>query len=455
MKRHIFRQYDVRGIVGEDIDASVTEAVGRAYTSHLRDVTGLEAPKVAVGHDNRMTSPQLAAGLMKGVMAAGGDVLEVGTVPTPVLYWSEVELEADGGVQITGSHNPPEWNGIKMTVGRASLYGDAIQDLHRRIVEADLASGEGSVEVVPVVDRYIADVAGRLELARPMKVAADCGNGTGSLVAERLLEAMGVEVTPLFCKSDGTFPNHHPDPTVDENLEDLIRTVREAPHDLGVAFDGDADRIGAVDETGAIVRGDILLLLFGLDLLEKRGPGQKLVFDVKCSQVLPEVFAAAGGQPIMWKTGHSLQKVKMKETGALLAGELSGHIMVADDYYGFDDALYGACRLISIVSRADRPLSEMVSEFPVYVSTPEIRIDVTEEQKWEIVDEAVAHFKKSHDVVDVDGARVQYGDGWALLRTSNTQPVIVARFEARTPERLEEIRSEVGGWLETHGVSLP
>ncbi|MDH3422100.1 MAG: phosphomannomutase/phosphoglucomutase, partial [Gemmatimonadota bacterium] len=285
--------------------------------------------------------------------------------------------------------------------------------------------------------------------------AVDAGNGVGALVAVPLLEALGATVTPLFCDSDGTFPNHHPDPTVDKNLEDLIRAVRKTPHDLGVAFDGDADRIGAVDEKGNIVRGDILLLLYGLDLLDKLGSGQKLIFDVKCSQVLPEVFAAAGGVPIMWKTGHSLIKKKMKETGALLAGELSGHIMVADDYFGFDDALYDACRLMAIVSRSGRPLSEMVAEFPVYVSTPELRIDVTEEQKWDLVEKAVAHFSKSHDVIDVDGARVQFGDGWALLRASNTQPAIVARVEAKTAERLQEIREEVNAWLGTHGVSLP
>jgi phosphomannomutase/phosphoglucomutase len=379
----------------------------------------------------------------------------VGTVPTPVLYWSEVTLATDAGAQITGSHNPPEWNGIKMTVRRASLYGDAIQSLRERILTADLNSGAGGLERVDVLDRYVADLAGRFRLPRPMKAGVDCGNGTGSLVAVRLLEAMGVEVSPLFCDSDGTFPNHHPDPTVDENLADLIRTVRAHPHDLGVAFDGDADRLGAVDETGAIVRGDLLLLLFGLDLLKKRGPGQKLVFDVKCSQALPDVFAAAGGVPIMWKTGHSLQKVKMKETGALIAGELSGHIMIADDYFGFDDALYCACRLIDLVARSGRSMSELVAAFPVYVSTPEIRIEVTEEQKWDIVAAAVAHFKQRHEVVDVDGARVLFGDGWALLRTSNTQPVIVARFEARTSARLDEIRSEVAGWLATHGVSLP
>lgn len=455
MKRHIFRQYDIRGVVGEDLDESGTEAVGRAFASHVRSITGVARPRIAVGHDNRLSSPDLAAALIAGLRRAGADVLDIGTVPTPVLYWAEVTFGTEAGVQITGSHNPPEWNGIKMTCARAALYGDAIQELHRRIQEDDLDSGEGSLETVEVLDRYVEDVAGRFELARPMKVAVDCGNGSGALVAVRLLEAMGVEVTPLFCESDGTFPNHHPDPTVDENLVDLIEAVRDEPHDLGVAFDGDADRIGAVDENGTVVRGDMLLLLFGLDLLEKHGPGQKLVFDVKCSQALPEVFEAAGGEPIMWKTGHSLQKVKMKETGALLAGELSGHIMVADDYFGFDDALYASCRFIALLSRTDRTLSEQVAEFPVYVSTPEIRIEVTEEQKWEIVERAVEHYKSTHDVIDVDGARVLFGDGWALLRTSNTQPVIVARFEARDAERLDAIRSNVSEWLSTQGVALP
>ena len=298
----------------------------------------------------------------------------------------------------------------------------------------------------------MADVARRFQLARPMKVAVDCGNGTGSLVAVQLLEAIGVEVTPLFCDSDPTFPNHHPDPTVDANLEDLIRAVRDTPHDMGVAFDGDADRIGAIDENGDIVRGDMLLLLYGLDVLDKHGPGQKLVFDVKCSQALPEVFEAAGGEPIMWQTGHSLIKERMKESGALVAGELSGHIMIADDYLGFDDALYAACRLIELVSRSGRSLAEMISDFPVYVSTAEIRIDVTEEQKWTVVADALSHFRTTHDVIEVAGVRVLFGDGWALLRASNTQPVIVARFEARTEERLAEIRAHIADWLTENGV---
>ena len=455
MNGHIFRQYDIRGIVGEDLDTDVAEAVGRAFASSLREDNALPSPTVAVGYDNRDSSPGLAAALIAGLRASGADVVEIGTVPTPVLYWAEQTLGTDAGIQITGSHNPPEWNGIKMTVQAAALFGDQITGLHERIEQGRLLDGSGSHRKVEVLDRYVDDVVGRFDLARPIRVAVDCGNGTGSIVAERLLTTLGAEVTPLFCDSDPTFPNHHPDPTVDGNLEDLVRVVREKKLDLGVAFDGDADRIGVVDGDGRIIRGDMLLLVYGLDLLAKRGSGQKLVFDVKCSQALPEVFEAAGGEPIMWKTGHSLIKRKMKETGALIAGELSGHIMIADDYLGFDDALYDACRLVDILARSDRTIAEMVSDFPSYVSTAEIRIDVTEEEKWSIVEAAVEHFRALYDVIDVDGVRVLFGDGWALLRTSNTQPVIVARFEARTAARLSEIRDEIGGWLETKGVSLP
>ena len=452
MKSHIFRQYDIRGVVGEDLDPEVTEAVGRAFGSRVRLDTNSSPPTVTVGYDNRSTSPALAEGLISGIRSAGVDVLDVGTVPTPVLYWSEVTLGADAGVQITGSHNPPEWNGIKMTHGGSSLYGDAIQELMRSIQASNFTSGSGGYERLTVLDRYVDDISGRFNLGRPMRVVVDCGNGTGSLLAVRLLEAIGVEVTPLFCESDPTFPNHHPDPTVDENLIDLIRTVESGNHDLGVAFDGDADRIGAVDDRGRIIRGDILLLLFGLDLLKKRGPGQKVIFDVKCSQVLPELFEEAGGEPIMWQTGHSLIKKKMRDTGALLAGELSGHIMIADDYLGFDDALYNACRLIEIISRSGHTLSEMISDFPKYKSTPEIRIDVTEDQKWAVVSEAKAYFKEKYDVIGVDGVRILFGDGWALLRASNTQPAIVARFEARSEDRLIEIRTEISEWLTQAGV---
>ena len=452
---HIFRQYDIRGLVATELTAEVSEAVGRAYGSMARERLG-RPPRIAVGHDNRPSSPDLVAGLIRGLTGSGADVVDVGTVPTPTLYWAEKTLSTDGGIQITGSHNPPEWNGIKMTLEGASIYGKAIQSLRRRIESGgDGAGGTGgSTERVEVLDRYIDDLAGRFDLPGPVKVVLDCGNGTGSLVGVALLQQIGAQVVPLYCDSDGTFPNHHPDPTVDEYLVDLIDTVRREGAHLGIGLDGDADRIGAVDEKGQIVRGDILLLLLGLDVLRKRGPGQKLIFDVKCSQVLPDEFAKAGGEPIMWKTGHSLIKEKMRETGAPIAGELSGHICLADDYLGFDDAPYDACRLVDLIARSQRSLSEMVSDFPVYVSTPELRIEVTEESKFGLMHAAQEHFRKNREVIDIDGARILFDDGWGLLRASNTQPVIVARYEARTEEGLSAIMEEIESWLREQGVEV-
>jgi phosphomannomutase / phosphoglucomutase len=449
---HIFRQYDIRGIVGEDLDADVAEQVGRAYGTLLREATGKNDPTVVVGQDNRPSSPEMAAGLMRGLRDAGLVVTDIGTAPTPVVYWAEKVLEADGGIQITGSHNPPEWNGIKMTVQGNSIHGDTILGLRSRIESGQLASGTGTLGTRAVLDDYVRDVAGRFELERPVRVAVDCGNGSGSLVAVQLLEAIGAEVIPLFCESDGTFPNHHPDPTVDANLVDLIRAVRSGGAECGIAFDGDADRIGVVDENGHVIRGDLLLLVFALDILERDGKGQKFVFDVKCSQALPEVIEKHGGVPIMWMTGHSLIKEKMREQEAPLAGELSGHICFADRYYGFDDAPYAACRLAELLSRSGSRLSSMVSEFPAYVSTPELRVEVEEARKFDIVRAAQEHFRKSHEVIDVDGARILFGDGWGLLRASNTQPVLVARYEALTEERLREIQGEVEGWLRSQGV---
>ena len=452
---HIFRQYDIRGIVGQDLDASVAEAVGRAFGTLARRTLPDRTPRVAVGMDNRPSSPELADGLVRGLNAAGVDVVRVGTVPTGTLYWAERTLGTDAGIQVTGSHNPAEWNGIKMSLQRASVFGEAIQDLRRLIVDGDFEAGEGSDSTEDVLDRYVDDVTGRFSLPRPVKVAVDCGNGTASVVAVRLLEKLGAQVVPLFCESDGTFPNHHPDPTVDENLVDLMAAVKEHGAEVGIAFDGDGDRIGALDEHGNVIRGDIILLLFGLDLMERKGKGKKLVFDVKCSQVLPEVFEAHGGIPIMWMTGHSLMKKKMKDEGAPLAGELSGHICVGgDEYIGVDDALFDACYLIDLVARSNRTLSERVAEFPVYVSTPELRIDVTEENKFGLVERALAHFRERYDVVDVDGVRVQFGDGWGLLRASNTQPVLVARYEARTAERRDAIRAEMEAWLRDQGVEV-
>lgn len=454
LKDHIFRKYDIRGIVGEDLDASVAEAVGRAYGSELRARTGRPSPLVVVGEDNRPSSPGLRAALAAGLRSSGCDVMRLNTVPTPVTYFAEHEYAADGAIQITGSHNPPEYNGIKMTMGGASLHGGAIRALVRRIREGDLASGGGALDERDALPAYVADVAGRFRLARPVKAVVDCGNGTGAVVAVELLEAVGADVVPLHCESDGTFPNHHPDPTVDENVQDMIAAVRAHGADLGIGFDGDADRIGVVDDRGAIIRGDVLLLLFGLDLLKRRGPGETLVFDVKCSQVLPEEFARAGGHPVMWKTGHSLIKEKMRETGALIAGELSGHICFADEYLGFDDALYAACRLLEMVAGSPGPLSATTASLPSYVSTPELRIEVPEAEKFGLVERAVAHFSARHEVVAVDGVRVLFGDGWGLVRASNTQPVIVARYEAKTAERLAGIRDAMEGWLRGEGVAM-
>ena len=454
--KHIFRQYDIRGIVGEDLDAEVAEAVGRAWGSRAVRALGGQ-PTVAVGRDNRPSSNGLADALIAGLTSTGVNVIDIGTVPTPMVWWAEKKVGTDGAIQITGSHNPAEWNGIKMTLAGASVFGDDIQEMREDIESGNLvhAAAPGTVETRDIYDAYVNDVAGRFQLKRPVKVVIDCGNGSGALVAVRLLEAVGAEVVPLYCESDGTFPNHHPDPTVDEYLVDMIAKVRETGAELGIAFDGDADRIGAVDENGTVVRGDIILLLFGLDLMSRTGTGKKLVFDVKCSQALPEVFEAAGGIPIMWATGHSLMKQKMKEENAPLAGELSGHICVGgDEYLGFDDAIYDAAYLIDIVARSDRSLSARVADFPTYVSTPELRIEVTEETKFDLVERAVAHFSSRYDVVTVDGARILFEHGWGLLRASNTQPVIVARFEAKTAEQRDAYRAEVEGWLAANGVSM-
>ena len=455
MNTQIFREYDIRGIVARDFTGDIPELIGRAFASEVRARLGSDSTvTICVGRDNRPSSDGLAEDVIRGMRAAGVNVVSVGTVPTPVLYFAAATLGVDAGMQITGSHNPPEYNGFKMLVRGRSFFGDDIQGLRARIEQKNFSSGDGGLATQSIIPEYIAYVAPRFRLARPMKVVVDCGNGAGSLVAVELLKAIGADVVPLYCESDGTFPNHHPDPTVDEFIADLIARVKSEKADLGIGFDGDADRLGAVDENGTIVRGDILLLLFALDAMSRLGAPQKLIFDVKCSQAVPEVFEAAGGETIMWKTGHSLIKEKMKEEHAPVAGELSGHICFGEDYFGFDDALYGACLLIRLVSNLPGPLSQRVAEFPKYYSTPEIRVDVTEEAKFGIVERAVKHFSERHDVIDVDGVRVLFDGGWGLLRASNTQPVLVLRFEAKTPERLREIERVMGDWLSGQGLRL-
>ena len=447
----IFREYDIRGIVGDDLTPEVAEAVALAFGSDLAD---REQPRVVVGHDNRPSSPDLGEAVCRGLNRAGSDVLFVGTVPTPALYFAAIELEADAAIQITGSHNPPEYNGIKMVRDNRPIYGDQIRALHQRIEAGDYSSGSGDIQRIHILDRYVEEIAARGRVEPSVRMVLDCGNGAGSVVATRALRAAGVEVDPLYCESDGTFPNHHPDPTVDENVVDLIERVRSTRAAFGVGLDGDADRIGAVTEEGKIVRGDHLLLLFAREVLQDR-PGSEVIFDVKCSQALPEVIEKDGGVPVMWKTGHSLIKERMRATNAPIAGEMSGHICFGDRYFGTDDAIYAAARLGGLLARSGRSFSELAAEIPSYPSTPELRLECAEDRKFQVVAEAVRHFKTTHDVIDIDGARVSFDGGWALIRASNTQPVIVARIEADSDQRLLEIGAEIGAYLGEQGVVLP
>jgi phosphomannomutase/phosphoglucomutase len=450
----IFRQYDIRGIVGSDLTTDAAYAIGDAYAEYLRQHDTLGA--VVVSRDNRPSGEALRDALVAGLTRAGADVVDIDVVPTPLNYWALHHLPVAGGIQITGSHNPPEYNGFKLSVGTGSLHGDEIQRLFALTqTERPPAARTGIVRTTEVIDRYVDDVVERIgRLSRPIRAVYDCGNGAGALVAPKLFERLGVTGRGLYCESDGTFPNHHPDPTVPKNLEALITAVREGGAEIGIAFDGDADRIGVVDENGAIVWGDRILILYARDVLERTGRGQPIIFDVKCSQALPAAVERAGGQPIMWKTGHSLIKDKMRETRAPVAGEMSGHMFFTEGFYGHDDALYGAARLLRILADSGRTVPQLLADVPDYVVTPEIRIDVPEEIKFDLVEKAVKHFRARHDVIDVDGVRVLFGDGWGLIRASNTQPVIVARYEALTSDRLAAIQGEMEGWLRAQGVRV-
>ena len=451
---NIFRQYDIRGVVGQDLTVEAAEAIGRAYGALLTE-RGIPL-EVAVGRDNRPSGDALRDALVRGLRSTGVNVVDIGVVPTPLLYWSLHHLKVSGGIQITGSHNPPEFNGFKLCVGTGSLHGDGIQRLLQLIQGADFPVGDGTLRGEAVIDRYCDDVVARIgPLSRPLKAVIDCGNGAGALVAPQLFPRLGITPTMLFAESDGTFPNHHPDPTVVENLQDLISAVRREGADIGIGFDGDADRIGIVDKHGTIIWGDYLLILYARDVLARTGHGQSVIFDVKCSQALPDAITAAGGTPVMWKTGHSLIKDKMKELHAPLAGEMSGHMFFTEGFYGHDDAIYGAARVLRIVADANRGVDELLADIPRYVATPEIRVDCPDDLKFRVVERAQAHFRTLHDVIDVDGVRILYGDGWGLIRASNTQPILVVRFEALSQSRLDEIRDEVAAWLATQGVTFP
>jgi phosphomannomutase/phosphoglucomutase len=449
----IFRQYDIRGIVGKDLTVAAARAIGGAYAANMAEQGASGA--IVVSRDNRPSGTALRDALVDGLTSGGVDVVDIGVVPTPLNYWALHHLDVVGGIQITGSHNPAEYNGFKLSLGTASMHGEALTRLYELTQAAPRTSGRrGTVREETVIERYIDDIVARVgTLSRPIRAVYDCGNGAGALVAPQLFEKLGVIAKGLFCESDGTFPNHHPDPTVPENLEDLIQEVRGGDAEVGIAFDGDADRLGVVDEDGAIVWGDRILILYARDVLERTGRGQPIIFDVKCSQSLPTAIENAGGQPVMWKTGHSLIKDKMRETGAPIAGEMSGHMFFTEGFYGHDDAMYGAARLLRILADSGRTVRQMLADVPDFVSTPEIRIDVPEELKFGIVERAVKHFRSIHDVIDVDGVRVLFGDGWGLIRASNTQPVLVARYEASSAQRLAEIRNEMETWLRRQGVN--
>jgi phosphomannomutase/phosphoglucomutase len=450
----IFRQYDIRGVVGQDLTVEAAELIGRAFSA-LLDERGIERT-IAVGRDNRPNGAALHGALVRGLRETGTNVINIGVVPTPLLYWALHHLPVQGGIQITGSHNPPEFNGFKCCIGFGSVHGNGIQRIRTLIDNGAFPSGQGTLSTRAVIDDYIDDIAARIgKLSRPIKAVIDCGNGVGALVAPKLFPRIGISPTMLFAESDGTFPHHHPDPTVEKNLQDLIAAVRAEHADIGIAFDGDADRIGIVDKHGTIIWGDYLLILYARDVLARTGKGQSIIFDVKCSQALPDAISGAGGVPVMWKTGHSLIKEKMKELHAPVAGEMSGHMFFTEGFYGHDDALYGAARVLRIVADSGQGVDELLADIPRYFSTPEIRVDCRDHLKFDVVDRATAHFRSLYTVNDVDGVRIQYGDGWGLIRASNTQPILVVRFEARSAERLNAIRDEVTAWLATQGIAFP
>jgi phosphomannomutase/phosphoglucomutase len=450
--KSIFRQYDVRGIVDEQLTPDFARALGRAFATVAWDRLG-HAPTLAVGRDNRPSGPALSQGVRLGIADAGGTAVDVGTLPTPALYFAVSALETDGGVQVTGSHNPPEFNGFKMVLGGDAFHGDDILGLWEVITAERWRSAKGKETTdSSVLQRYREAIVSRNKLERPVKVVLDCGNGVGSVIAVSTLQALGAEVTPLFCESDGTFPNHHPDPTVPENLEDIQEAVRRTGAELGIALDGDADRIGAVDESAQIIWGDQLLVIFGRDAVQRFGPGTPVIFDVKCSEVLPAALKEAGANPVMWKTGHSLIKSKMKELKAPLAGEMSGHMFFGGDYLGFDDAIFAAARLLEIVSRRPFGLATHLADLPKTFATPEMRVDAPEAEKFAIVERAAQHFASLYPVNTIDGVRITFPKGWGLVRASNTQAILVLRFEATDSAALDAYRGEVVGWLAGQGV---
>lgn len=443
MNPYVFREYDVRGIVDKDLNEVFIVNLGRAIGAYA---IAHQVKTMTVGHDCRLSSDDYHRFIIQGLNAAGIDTIDIGLCATPMLYFSIRHFQAGGGVMVTGSHNPPEFNGFKICVGYDSIHGPQIQKLRKIMEEGKYISGQGRAETANITEIYQNYLFDHVQISKKLKIVLDAGNGVGGLFAVPLLERMGCAVTPLFCDPDGRFPHHFPDPTVEENLQELINKVLETKADLGIAFDGDADRIGVISDTGEIIWGDKLLLLFARYIL-KEHPGATIIGEVKCSQVLYDGIKKYSGRPIMWKAGHSLIKAKMKEEKALLGGEMSGHLFFADRYFGYDDAIYAALRLLEILSQTNQKISDLLADVPLTFATPEIRVDCDDDKKMAAVEKVKKHYRNTPDVIDIDGVRIPFEDGWALVRCSNTQPVIVLRFEASSPESLKKIRREVESLL--------
>ena len=440
MDPNIFREYDIRGIVGPQLTTGTVATLGKAIGTFF---SRNGARRIAIGYDARVSSPLFCELLKQGFIETGCDVVLIGMVPTPVLYHTVFTRDVDGGVMITGSHNPPDHNGFKICLGKSTLFGSQIQEIKQIALAGDFAAGGGSVEHLDVLGEYCRDIVSRIELGpRPIKAVVDAGNGMGGVTGVPVYKELGVELVELFTEPDSSFPNHHPDPTVTENLKDTIDAVRASGADIGIAFDGDGDRIGIVDENGRIIWGDELMVLLSRSILAAR-PGATIIAEVKCSQTLYDDIAKHGGNGIMWKAGHSLIKAKMKETDAALAGEMSGHIFFADRFYGFDDATFAGARVIEILSKADKPLSALLADLPPTFSTPELRVDCSDDTKFDVVARVAEYFARDHEVITIDGARIIFEHGWGLVRASNTQAILVLRFEAQSDEHLAKIRSIV------------
>jgi phosphomannomutase/phosphoglucomutase len=440
----IFREYDIRGIVDKDLNQDVLERIGKAYGTYIKD---FGAKVVSIGRDCRLSSPDYSKAMTRGINSTGVDVIDIGMVSTPMLYFSLYNLEVGGGVMITASHNPGEYNGIKLCRGKDSVFGEQIQRI-REIAEAgEFAKGKGSSSERDIEELYVNFLKENIDMRPGLRAVVDYGNGMVGSIGPRVFREFGCDLKELYVTPDGTFPNHHPDPTVEENLAQLIETVRSGKYELGIGFDGDGDRIGVVDENGNIVWGDLLVLVFARDVISRK-PGAKIIGDVKCSNRLFDGIKDAGGEAIMWKTGHSLIKDKMKVEKASLAGEMSGHIFFADKFFGYDDALYASLRILEIISRTGKSLSQLLEGVPPAISTPEIRVDCPEAVKFRAVEMVKERLGRSYRIIDIDGVRIEFPDGWGLIRASNTQPALVLRFEAQTEDRLLEIRALIEGELD-------